>query len=243
VSSPDAGYRHPADLPGPLAFVDDLEQPFLDPADRHHLERVLRLRIDDPMTVADGAGRWRACRFGPSVTPAGEVVELPPPDPPITICFGLVKAERPELIVQKLTELGVDRIVAFTADRSVVRWDAARAGRNVERLRAIARSAAAQCHRPHLPAVGDIARFSEVAALDGAARCERLGAPPALTTPVLLVGPEGGWSPEERAVPLPVVGLGSNVLRTETAAMTAGAVLSALRDGIIRPGEGTGHVR
>jgi 16S rRNA (uracil1498-N3)-methyltransferase len=72
------------------AFVDDLEAPVLDPADRHHLERVLRLGAGDGLTVSDGAGAWRVCRFGPSIEPDGAVHHLPPPEPPLTVCFAPV---------------------------------------------------------------------------------------------------------------------------------------------------------
>ena len=54
--------------PAPHAFVADLSAPVLDPDDRHHLERVLRMRAGDRLTVSDGAGAWRACRFGPDLT-------------------------------------------------------------------------------------------------------------------------------------------------------------------------------
>jgi 16S rRNA (uracil1498-N3)-methyltransferase len=225
---------HPADEPGPMAFVDDLQRPVLEPADRHHLERVLRMRTGDRLTVADGAGRWRPAVFGAAIVPTGEVLEHPAAEPAVTVCFALLKGERPELVVQKLTELGVDRIVPFAAARSVVRWDRLRAARNVERLRAVARAAAAQAHRARLPEVAEVATFDQVAALPGAARCERDGRPPTIKHPVLLVGPEGGWSDEERAALTPAVALAGHVLRSETAAVVAGGFLTALRAGTVR---------
>jgi 16S rRNA (uracil1498-N3)-methyltransferase len=244
MTDPDAdAVLHPADEAGPLAFVTDLERPVLEPADRHHLERVLRLRTGDPLTVADGEGRWRPCRFGPSIDPTGEPRELPAAAPALTVCFGLVKGDRPELIVQKLTELGVDRIVPFAAGRSVVRWDVVRAERNTTRLRAVARAAAAQCHRPRLPEIPGLATFAGLAALPGAARCDRHGDAPSLDQPVLLVGPEGGWTDDERAAELPVVGLGEHVLRAETAAVAAGTLLTALRAGLLRDAATNGHAR
>ena len=227
-----AATLHPASSPGPLAFVGDLDAPLLDPADRHHLERVLRLRTGDPLSVSDGRGRWRPCRFGGRIEPVGDIVELPAPYPSLTVCFALIKGERPELVVQKLTEIGIDRIIPFAAKRSVVRWDPTRSDRHLDRLRTVARAAAAQCHRPRLPDVEPIARFDEVAALQGAARCDREGDPPSLGAPVLLVGPEGGWADEERS--LPAVALGEHVLRAETAAVVAGTLLAALRGGLVR---------
>ncbi len=158
----------------------------------------------------------------------------PSPDPPLTVAFALVKGERPELVVQKLTELGVDRIVPFVAERSVVRWDAAKAARQGERWHEIARQAAMQCRRTTLPAVDPLATFAVVAALPGAARADVTGEPPTLDRPTILIGPEGGWSRGEVDNALPSVQLGSTVLRAETAAITAGAIFAALRSGLLR---------
>jgi 16S rRNA (uracil1498-N3)-methyltransferase len=90
-----------------------------------------------------------------------------------------------------------------------------------------------QCRRAWLPDLVPIADFATVAALPGAALADRRGGPPSLGTPTVIIGPEGGWSPDERAAPLPVVGLGDPVLRAETAAITAGVLLTALRAGLV----------
>ena len=235
ATPPDAALAGPSGREGPHAFVDALDHLELEDADRHHLERVLRLRVGDPLTVSDGAGRWRACRFGPVLDPVGPIVTVPAPAPPITVAFALTKGEKPELAVQKLTEVGVDRIVPFIAERSVVRWDADRAARNVERLRRIAREASMQCRRVWLPQVDDVVTFAEAASLPGAALAERDGAPPSLDHPTVLVGPEGGWSEAERTQDRPTIALGSLVLRAETAAVVAGAVLGALRAQLVAP--------
>jgi 16S rRNA (uracil1498-N3)-methyltransferase len=217
------------------AFVADPEAPELQPDDRHHLERVLRVRPGEEVTVSDGAGRWRHCRMaaGGVLEPAGEVELVPRPTPPVTVAMAVTKGARPELAVQKLTELGVDRVVPFLADRSVARWEGERAERHVERLRRVAREAAVQARLAFLPEIGDVADFAAVAALAGAARCDRDGAPPTLDRPVLLVGPEGGWSAAECASSLPVVRLGPTALRAETAAIAAGALLTALRARVV----------
>jgi 16S rRNA (uracil1498-N3)-methyltransferase len=226
-----------------LVFVDDLEHPVLGGGDRHHLERVLRVRDGDPLTAADGSGGHRACRFltGGGIDPAGPIERDPAPSPVLTVGFAVPKGERPELVVQKLTELGVDRIVPFTAARSVVRWDGERATRHVERLGRVAREAAMQSHRTWLPVVDRLHTFAEVAALAGAALAEAGGDPPTLLRPVVLIGPEGGWTPEEAGTGLPSVGLGPHVLRSETAAIAAGTALGLLRAGLLRtPDRSTG---
>ncbi|MCB1016292.1 MAG: 16S rRNA (uracil(1498)-N(3))-methyltransferase [Acidimicrobiales bacterium] len=213
------------------AFVVDLDAPELDEADRHHLDRVLRLARGDLVTVADGQGAWRECRFGPVLEPAGPVVVERPPTPPVTVCFAPVKGDRPEWAVQKLTELGVDVIVPLGADRSVVRWAGERATRHVERLRRVAREAAMQCRRPTLPVVEDVRTFADVAARPGALLADPTGRSPQRGDALVLVGPEGGWSDAERARAVPAVRLGPTVLRAETAAVVAGALLTALRPG------------
>ncbi|MDP1821333.1 MAG: RsmE family RNA methyltransferase [Acidimicrobiales bacterium] len=228
---------HPADHPGPLVFVADLDAPELSDDDRHHLTRVLRSRPGAPLTVADGSGRWRTATLDGDPEPTGPIQVLEPPRPRLTVGIALVKGEKPELVVQKLTELGIDRIVLFRAARSVVRWDAVRAERGLARLRLVARSAAMQCHRPDLPVVeevADLGPFLAAAPPGEVALAHRDGAPVRLDQPTVLVGPEGGWAPAELALDLPCVRLAGHILRAETAAITAGALLAQLRDAASR---------
>jgi 16S rRNA (uracil1498-N3)-methyltransferase len=216
-------------------FVADLDDPVLADGDRHHLARVLRLPPGAAVTVGDGDGRWRAgvLTDGSRVEVAGDIAAEPPPEPPVTVAFALIKGGRPELTVQKLTEVGVDRIVPFVADRGVVRWDAAKAERHTERLAAIARGAAMQCRRTRLPRIEGLGTFPEVARLPGATLADLDGDPPVLTRPTILVGPEGGWSEAELATDLPTTRLGIHVFRAETAAITAGALMVALRENLV----------
>jgi 16S rRNA (uracil1498-N3)-methyltransferase len=230
-------------------FVDDVGSPELGAGDRHHLEKVLRLRAGEVVTAADagGSGRWRLCRFclgpisGPGsgsqarLEPVGEVSVEPLLLPEVAVAFAPTKGDRPDWAVQKLTELSVDRIVPLVAARSVVRWGGDRAPSAVERLRRVAREAAMQSRRARLPVVEDVMSFSAVAARPGAALAAAGGGPPSLATPLVLVGPEGGWSPEEAGAGLPTMALGTGVLRTETAAVAAGTLLVALRAGLVSP--------
>jgi 16S rRNA (uracil1498-N3)-methyltransferase len=213
-------------------FVADLDQPALDAADRHHLERVLRLRTGEEITVSDGSGGWRRCAFGRTLEPLGGVAREPRPVPPITVAFAPVKGDRPEWTVQKLTELGADRIIPFVAARSVVRWPSDRARAQVERLRRIAREAASQSRRVWLPEVEELSTFGDLAACRGATLAHPDGGLPSLA-PLVLVGPEGGWSDEELGAGLARMRLGAHILRAETAAVAACTLLAALRAGII----------
>jgi 16S rRNA (uracil1498-N3)-methyltransferase len=216
-------------------FVADVGAPRLSSDDHHHLARVLRLGPGSDVTVGDGSGRWRAARLtaGVDVDVTGEIVADARPEPVITVAFALVKGNRPELTVQKLTEVGVDRIVPFTAERGVVRWDEGKAGRQLVRLTDIARQAAMQCRRTWLPRVDRVATFTEMASIGGATMADIDGDPPSLDRPVVLVGPEGGWSPTERDSGLPLTRIGAHVFRAETAAITAGGILTALRSHLV----------
>jgi 16S rRNA (uracil1498-N3)-methyltransferase len=221
---------------GPHVFVDDLEHLVLSDPDRHHLS-VLRVRLGDPLTVSDGAGRWRAARFADPLEPAGEITIVARADPAITVLFAPVKGDRPEWVVQKLTEVGADTIVPLVAERSVVVWPAARIGHQLERLRRISREAAMQSRQCYLPEVAAPLTFADAAVLDGVCLAHMGGDSPSLARPTVLVGPEGGWSDRELEFGLPRVGLGPSVLRAETAAVAAGVLLAALRSGLVH-----GHV-
>ena len=215
-------------------FVDDIDAPTLADDDAHHLARVLRLRAGEEVTVADGRGGWRLCAFadGARLEPVGAVERVAPPPVAVAVAFALTKGDKPELAVQKLTELGVDRIVPLAAERSVVQWDDAKAARNVERLRAVARAAAMQSRRAFLPVVDDVTALEQLA---GIALAHPGGAPLDPSGTTIAVGPEGGWSDAELAAVGRHVDLGPTTLRAETAAVAAGVLLTALRDGRVRP--------
>ncbi len=217
-------------------FVDDLENPSIREADRHHVERVLRVRPGETVTVSDGHGGLRRCTFvsGGSLDPDDDISASSQPEPPIVIAFALVKGERPEWIVQKLVECGVDRIVPVIAERSVVRWDGAKAQRNVERLRAVAIAAAMQSRQCWLASIDPLVPLPEfVRGADGVVRADSQGDPPSLDSPRIIVGPEGGWSTSEvEAVPR-TVRFGPSTLRAETAAIAAGVLLTAIRGGVV----------
>lgn len=217
---------------GPHVFVDDLDHPVLGGDDRHHLTRSLRLRAGAPLTISDGRGRWRTARFGDVVEPVGEVRLEPEPERSVVVGFAPVKGQRPEWAVQKLTELGVDAIWLLVAERSVVRWDGERATGHAERLRRIVREAAMQSRRCRLPEVRTGVRPVDVVA-PGVALADPGGGRLPDGTVTLVVGPEGGWTDDERALGAPTVGLGPTVLRTETAAVAAGVLLCALRAGTL----------
>ncbi len=221
-------------------LVADLAAPELDRDAAHHLGRVLRLRAGDEVCATDGVGGWRSCTFDGdgALELRAEVEQVPAPTSPVTVGFALVKGAKPELVVQKLTELGVDRIVVFAARRSVVRWDDERSARHRERLARVAAEACAQCRRLWLPSV-EVGQLGELLR-DGAVAADAGGRPLRAGDRAVVVGPEGGWDDDELQVDdgtVERVALGEHVLRAETAAITAGALLTTLRSGLVAPAE------
>ncbi len=207
-------------------FVDSLASPVLSDEDEHHLRRVLRVRDSDVITVSDGAGRWVTARL----TAGGVTVDSEPTtvDAPraASIISAIPKGDRPEWIVQKLTEVGATSIGFMDCARSVVRWDAARAARQRERLRKVAREAAMQSRRVWLPQLVDVVSFHEVIKPISCAIADPDGEDLAADVDTVLVGPEGGFTEGELDSVDRRVSLSANVLRVETAALTAAILLT-----------------
>lgn len=216
----------------PLVFVSDIEAPELDDDDYHHLARSLRVRAGDTVTVSDGEGRWCLAGFARQPTPATDIV-TEPSGRRWGVAFALAKGGRPELVVQKLTELGADLIVPVVTERTVVRWTRSKMEDHHRRHVRIAREAAMQSRRVRLPRVSPTRSLHEV--LDrypGAILADPDGSPMPIcrgsideAMPLVVVGPEGGFSPEERSG-RGTVRLPGGILRTETAAIAAGVLLA-----------------
>jgi 16S rRNA (uracil1498-N3)-methyltransferase len=214
----------------------------------HHLLRVLRLRTGDDLTVFNGAGGEFAARIagihGDRValtlgahTPSERESPLA-----ITLAQGISRADRMDLVLQKATELGVARIVPLLSERSVVRLAPPQAQRKLTHWQAITVAACEQSGRNRLPQVcapQPLAQFlAAERAADAAAHARVLLAPAAARTcaelgPLhavsVLIGPEGGLTPAEIedavAAGFIAVRMGPRVLRTETAALVALALL------------------
>lgn len=224
-----------------LVYVKDLDELKLEEGDDRHLRRSLRLGPAEPVIAADGKGRWRLCRLHPTepgfLEQSGPLEIDPPGFPEITVAFPPLKGERTELAVRGLTELGVDRIVLIDTERSVVTWDPARAAQRLLRLERVAKEAGMQSRRARLPLIEGVLEVSAWL-LQGAGRHRAVahmgGGPPDLNTCEVAVGPEGGWDRSELDIAHVRVGLGPRVLRAETAALTVGAALCLLREGVVR---------
>jgi 16S rRNA (uracil1498-N3)-methyltransferase len=219
-------------MPGPLVFVASLDAPELDKADLHHLIRVRRMRRGEPLILSDGCGSWRCARWDDGPVDLGAVSVEPPASPPVTLAFAPVKGERPDWMVAKLTELGVDRIIPLITERAVVRWDRKDDGGR-PRLERAAKEAAMQCKRARLPTIEGPMTLAELVRQGPVALASFDGSSVSLEQCTIAIGPEGGWSPAELATVQTHVSLGPTVLRAETAGLVAATLLTALRAGVV----------
>jgi 16S rRNA (uracil1498-N3)-methyltransferase len=213
--------------------VEDLTSCAVGPEDAHHLARVLRLKAGERVVASDGVGSWRVCGFSgsdPWLEPLGDIAAVRKASPEVTVAFTPVKGDRPEWVVQKLVEIGVDRIVVLRSERSVVVWDGQRGDRAIARLQKIAEQAAAQSRRAWIPEVMGVTPIADFARAQPVVLAERGGDRPEVGVP-LCIGPEGGWTEGELALASGTVGLGHGVLRADTAAVVGAALVCALRDG------------
>jgi 16S rRNA (uracil1498-N3)-methyltransferase len=201
-------------------LVDDVESPELSDDAAHHVLRVVRVGEHESVTVTDGHGKWRPCHMqGATLRAIGDVVVVDRNHVPCTIAVAIPKQDRPEWLVQKATELGIDRIVFLHAERSIVRWDGDRAVRHLARLARVAAEAAMQSRRVWLPEIAGPVPAADV--LAGGVAAEPGGRCVTSTDRLIAIGPEGGWTPDELALAENLVGLGDAVLRVETAALVA----------------------
>ncbi|WP_434402603.1 16S rRNA (uracil(1498)-N(3))-methyltransferase [Planococcus sp. 11815] len=166
----------------------------------------------------------------------------------VTIACGLPKGDKLELITQKATELGMNALLPYSAERSIVKWDGAKSIKKIERLKKIAKEAAEQSHRSHIPDIQAVHSFKELANVvknydvaivayeeeakksGGRRFAEILESLYDKDSILLVFGPEGGIS-ETEAAALKEAGalftaLGPRILRTETAPLYALSAIS-----------------
>lgn len=216
-------------------FVEDMSAPVLDEEDLHHLGRVLRLRKGEPVTCTDGRWSWRECRWtGDGIEPVGGIRREDAPLHPITVAVCPLKGDRTDMVVEKLVEVGVDRIlVVAPVERTVVRWTGDRAANALERYRRVARAAAMQSRRVHLPEIAGPVSLADLTG-EGTGFAEPGGTVGPEQVATLVVGPEGGFSPAEIVAAPVLVDLGDTVLRAETAAIVGATRMVAHRAASMR---------
>ena len=211
-----------------------------------HAVAVKRLEVGEPIDLGDGAGtvlhaEVEALTGRDSLVARVREREVSAaPQPRIVVVQALPKGERGETAVETLTEVGVDVIVPWQAERCVARWTGDKVERGQAKWQAAARAAGKQARRAWLPEVAPLARTAHVESLVAAAACaivlheEAHAAIRQIDLPadgdiLLIVGPEGGVSRDELArftsAGAHLALLGPTVMRTSTAGTVAAAVV------------------
>lgn len=251
----------------PVFLSEDLvpDAASLQPGDRAHLGGVegrhaavvRRLGPGEPLDVVDGHGLRLTCRVESASKSGLDLVvdarsEEPGPRPRLVLVQALAKGGRDEQAVETATEVGVDEVVPWQADRSIVRWSAQKAPRGVAKWQEVARAAAKQSRRARVPGVGGVLDSRGLlgwvrSVIDEGGLClvcheeaeetltgflrDRRESLAGATRVAVVVGPEGGISPEEiaglREAGAQVVLLGPHVLRSSTAGPAACILLGA----------------
>jgi 16S rRNA (uracil1498-N3)-methyltransferase len=247
VTATDAGVP---ELDGaPLFLLDELpdrEEVLVDGAEGRHAVDVLRLAAGERVRVGDGRGtvvEGEVLAAGPEGLRVAVRARLlvPVPEPEFVLVQALPKGDHGPLAVDLATELGVDRIIPWSAARCVTRWREDRVARGVAKWRSVARAASKQSRRPRVPEVTEPMSTREVCGLladvDLAVVLHEQARRPLVEidvpregTVAVVVGPEGGLTDGEvvafRAAGAHAVRLGAEVLRTSTAGAAALAALS-----------------
>ncbi|WP_409437107.1 16S rRNA (uracil(1498)-N(3))-methyltransferase [Mycobacterium sp. SMC-14] len=217
-----------------------------------HAATVRRIRPGEQLTLGDGAGVLAQCQVeeadrGGLRARVLERSQVAPPAPPVTVVQALPKSERSELAIELATEAGADAFMAWQADRCVARWDGPRADKGLRRWQSVARAAAGQSRRAHIPPVDGVLSDAELVSWvrdqvaagttvlmlhDAAVVALADAVEPTASALALVVGPEGGITEAERTA-LAGAGavatrLGPAVLRTSTAAAVALGALGVL---------------
>ncbi|MCF3103996.1 16S rRNA (uracil(1498)-N(3))-methyltransferase [Streptomyces roseoverticillatus] len=219
----------------------------LDGPEGRHAVSVRRLRVGEEIGLTDGQGTGA---FGTVTAVEGKdrldvtvtsVRSEPLPEPRITVVQALPKGDRGEVAVETMTETGVDAVVPWAASRCITQWKGDRGLKSLGKWRATAREAGKQSRRLRFPAVSEPMTTRQVAQLladaafaavlheEGHSAALATAPLPATGDIVLVVGPEGGVSPEELAAFAEAGAqpyrLGASVLRTSTAGTAATALL------------------
>ncbi len=231
----------------PRFFVDALtDTAVLTGEDARHIAKSLRMTAGDPLTLCDGKGQEAqgrivslssdavSVRLGEAAASAAEPLTR------ISLYLAMPKGDKTELVVQKAVELGAAEIVLFLSARCISRPKGDDAAKKVQRLQKIAVEAAKQCGRGILPAVRGVLSFSQLmqetqqlddcfVLYEGLCKPLRQQLPARGAAIALLVGSEGGFSPEEiaraEACGVHAASLGKRILRCETAPIAALAAM------------------
>lgn len=227
----------------------------LPPEEAHHLTRVLRLKPGDDVAVFDGRGREFRARVASAARDVVTVTLLEPvaaaalPGVALTVVQAVLKGEGMDDVVRDCTMVGVRAIRPVLSAHTTVKT--ALMPKAVERWRRVALASAKQCGRSTLPEIHDVIAFADwlapgiaeetflllepSAAVPGMVTVRQLSHRPVPVRATLVIGPEGGWSDEERARALEAgctpLSLGPLTLRAAAVPLAASAAVLGAWDG------------
>ena len=229
-------------------FVDEIRkgEAEISGEEAKHLTRVLRVEVGQKFEISDGVDIYLAeVKTAHKGLVEFRVLEKVEPDPEIvhvTLLASLIKFDRFELLIEKATELGVAEIIPVLAARTEAGLEKA-VEKRIERWRRIALEAGQQSRRDRLPQLGLPISFEDALRHEARWRFwldEEIEAAAPIFTAIpagrargdsvaVLIGPEGGWTQPERAAAADWtrVSLGHQILRAETAAIAALAIIAA----------------
>lgn len=223
--------------------------------DARHIARVMRMKEGEEIIVV-AQNIAHICTItafeGDDVLVQASEHTIPSPELPVqvTVACGLPKGDKLELITQKATELGMYALLPFEADRSIVKWDAKKGAKKQERLQKIAKEAAEQSHRTHIPVIHEPVSFKQLVKLaenyDAIYIADEEDAKAEKRTRfaeklknvydkksksiLIIFGPEGGIARKEADALIEVgaqtMSLGPRILRAETAPLYALSAIS-----------------
>lgn len=226
------------------------EKIYVEGSDVNHIKNVLRMKTGEKLTVNDGEGWQYLCEVESYEADMAvlHIVEKSKAETELSsriyLFQGLPKQDKMELIVQKAVELGAYQVIPVSTKRAVVKLDAKKAGKKVERWQQIAVSAAKQAGRGIVPTVGEVCTYAQALKMakeldvvlipyelaEGIEETKKIigGIRPGQSVGVF-IGPEGGFEEEEVKLAMEAgakpVTLGRRILRTETAGLTTLSLL------------------
>ena len=228
-------------------------QVVLSPEDAHHLRSVVRLRVGEEVEVVspDGVYLCRASSIAPFIIEeVAKISEKRELENSLTIAWSLLKGENNDWIVMKGTELGVTNFVPFLSKRTIVKANVGEEDNRLIRMQRIAKESAQQCRRERIPEVSSYIKYLDVIDGDydiklfayeeltgkGKTIPETLKEHKAGEKVLLVIGPEGGFTPEEAELAkekgFTMVSLGRRILRAETAAIYGASLISSWSEGL-----------
>ena len=223
-------------------FIESIEDARLSSDQRNQCLKVLRMRKGDQVRLVDAQSKAGIYAFADDELNTLEFIEdiiFDLPKVKITLIASLIRNERLEWMIQKACEVGVDRIVLYSAQNGVVKDFGKRSDRKIERLNMIAKEASEQSFRHKAVEVGPVITMNEIPQYTSELNLYADVKPLEHIHSVMkdedsisiIIGPEGGYSDKERdffeSESFKPVSIGKHVLRAETASMVACVLIHA----------------